>query len=116
PVCILMTAYGTFETGAEAIKLGAYDVVAKPIDLGRLELTLNRALKSRAQEEELTQLRGELDKKFGFENIIGRSPAMQEVVDVVRQVAPTRATVLIQGESGTGKELIAHAVHQLSPR
>jgi DNA-binding NtrC family response regulator len=116
PVCILMTAYGTFETGAEAIKLGAYDVIAKPIDLGRLELTISRALQSRSQAQQIEQLRGELEKKFGLEHIIGESPKMQEVFETVRQVAPSRATVLIQGESGTGKELIAHAVHQLSPR
>ncbi len=114
PVCILMTAYGTFETGAEAIKLGAYDVIAKPVDLAHVELVIQQALKSRPQKTvgRPESVRG----GEGFEGIIGKSPKMQEVFNVVKQVAPSRATVLIQGESGTGKELIAHALHNLSPR
>ncbi len=116
PLCIMVTAYGTVENAVEAMRRGAYDYLTKPVDLDRLELVLARALKSRRLENENVALRQQLDKRFGFENIIGQSPAMVEVLDTVRQVAQTRATVLIQGESGTGKELVAHAVHHLSPR
>jgi DNA-binding NtrC family response regulator len=116
PVCMIMTAYGTVENAVEAMRRGAYDYLTKPMDLDRLELVLERALKSRRLETENVALRQQLDKRYGMENIIGTSAAMQEVLETVRQVAPSRATVLIQGESGTGKELVAHAIHQLSPR
>jgi two-component system, NtrC family, response regulator AtoC len=81
-----------------------------------LEMKIARALRHQKLESENQALKQQLDSRFGLENIIGDSPAMREVLDIVRHVAPTRATVLIQGESGTGKELIAKAVHQLSPR
>lgn len=116
PICILLTAYGTVESAVAAIKLGAYDFLTKPVNLDELEMTLERAVKARDMEHENVRLREQLDEKYGFENIIGNSAAMQDVFSTVRQVAGTRATVLIQGESGTGKELVAHALHQLSPR
>ncbi len=116
PICIVMTAYGTVENAVEAMRRGAHDYLTKPIDLDRLELVLARALKSRRLEVENVTLRQQLDKRYGMENIIGQSTPMVEVLDTIRQVAPSRATVLIQGESGTGKELVARAVHQLSPR
>ncbi len=116
PVMILMTAYGSEKVAVQAMKRGAYDYITKPLDLEKLEAVLMRALHSREVESENRQLREELDKKFGLENIIGNSPAMVEIYDRVRQVAPTRATVLIEGESGTGKELIAQSLHMLSPR
>ncbi len=116
PVCILLTAYGNVETAVEAIKNGAHDFLTKPVNLDRLELVLRRALETRRLEESNRNLRQQLDAKYGLENIIGHSGAMAAVFDTVRQVAPTRATVLIQGESGTGKELVAHALHRLSPR
>lgn len=116
PICIVMTAYGTVENAVEAMRRGAHDYLTKPIDLDRLELVLARALKSRRLEVENVTLRQQLDKRYGMENIIGQSAPMVEVLDTIRQVAPSRATVLIQGESGTGKELVARAVHQLSPR
>ncbi len=116
PVLILLTAYGNIETAVEAMKRGAYDFLAKPVNLDRLELLLKRALAERRLGAENRRLKAQLDSKYGFENIIGASPAMQEVFDVIRQVAPTRATVLIQGESGTGKELVARALHQCGPR
>ncbi len=116
PVCILLTAYGNVETAVEAMKNGAYDFLTKPVNLEQLEVVLKRAIHSRRLEESNQQLRQELDAKYGMDNIIGQSPAMEEVFDTVRQVAPSKATVLIQGESGTGKELVAHALHQLSPR
>jgi two-component system response regulator AtoC len=115
-ISILLTAYGNIETAVEAMRHGAADFLAKPVNLDRLDLLLERALKTRSMETENRELRAQLDAKFGLENIVGQSAAMQEVFDTVRQVAPSRATVLVQGESGTGKELIAKAIHRLSPR
>jgi DNA-binding NtrC family response regulator len=115
-ICILLTAYGSVETAVEAMRHGATDFLTKPVNLKELELVLERVLRSRRVETENRQLREQLDSKFGVEKIIGNSPQMQEVFDTVRQVAASRATVLIQGESGTGKELVAKAIHQLSSR
>ncbi len=114
--CILLTAYGSVETAVDAMRHGAADFLTKPVNLSELELVLQRVLRSRDAEAENRQLREQLDSKFGMENIIGTSPAMGEVFDTVRQVAGSRATVLVQGDSGTGKELIAKAIHQLSSR
>src|SRR6202789_1976225 len=117
PVCILMTAYGSEEIAVEAMKRGADDYIAKGrLQIDELEMRIARALKQQNLEVENVSLRKQLDAKFGLENIIGQSPVMREIFEVVQQVAPTRATVLVTGESGTGKELIAKAVHQLSPR
>jgi DNA-binding NtrC family response regulator len=117
PVSIMMTAYGSIENAVEAMKAGAYHYLTKPnVNLDELELVIQRGLAARQLESENTNLRAQLDRKFGLGNIIGESPAMQQVFDIVHQVAPTRATVLITGETGTGKELIAHAIHNLSPR
>src|SRR5579864_8184456 len=117
PICILMTAYGSEELAVDAMKRGADDYIAKGrLQIDELEMRIARALRQQKLEVENVSLRQQLDSKFGLENIIGESPAMQEVLDVVKQVAPTRATVLLLGESGTGKELIAKAIHQLSPR
>jgi DNA-binding NtrC family response regulator len=116
PVCVLMTAYGSEKVAVQAMKRGAYDYITKPLDLEKLDAVLTRALHSRKVEKENRQLREELDKKFGLEKLIGNSPAMVEIYDRIRQVAPTRATVLIEGESGTGKELAAQSLHMLSPR
>jgi len=114
--CILLTAYGSMETAVEAMRHGATDFLTKPVNLEELELVLQRVLRSRTAEIENRQLREQLDAKFGMENIIGNSPAMQTIFDRIRQVASSRATVLVQGESGTGKELVAKAIHQLSTR
>jgi two-component system response regulator AtoC len=117
PVCILMTAYGSEEIAVEAMKRGADDYIAKGrLQIDELEMRIARALKQQNLEVENVSLRKQLDSKFGLENIIGQSAAMKEIFEVVQQVAPTRATVLVAGESGTGKELIAKALHQLSPR
>jgi DNA-binding NtrC family response regulator len=116
PVAILMTAYGSEKVAVQAMKRGAYDYVTKPLDLEKLDAVLTRALRSRKVETENRQLREELDKKFGLEKLIGNAPAMVQIYDRIRQVAPTRATVLIEGESGTGKELVAQSLHMLSPR
>jgi len=117
PVCILMTAYGSEEVAVEAMKRGADDYLAKGrMQIDELEMRIARALRHQSLEAENESLRQQLDKKYGLENITGESPAMREVLETVRQVAPSKATVLITGESGTGKELIARAIHQLSPR
>jgi DNA-binding NtrC family response regulator len=116
PVCIVLTAYGSIESAVEAMKAGAYDFLTKPLNLDQLEIVLERALRSRRLENENRSLRTQLDSRFGLEAIIGQTPAMEELFQLIRQVAPTRATALIQGESGTGKELVAHAIHNLSPR
>jgi two-component system, NtrC family, response regulator AtoC len=117
PLGIMMTAYGSIENAVEAMQAGAYHYLTKPnINLDELELVIQRGLDGRRLRTENVALRSQLDKKFGMENIIGASPAMQQVFEIVQQVAPTRATVLITGETGTGKELIAHALHNLSPR
>jgi DNA-binding NtrC family response regulator len=113
---IVLTGHGTVESAVEAMKLGAVDYLIKPINLDELRITVRRVLQNARVRHENEELRRRLDAKFGFENIIGESEAMQRVFHTVRQVAPTRASVLIQGESGTGKELIAHAIHHNSPR
>lgn len=117
PICILMTAYGSEDLAVEAMKRGADDYISKGrMQIDELEMRIARALRSQKLETENTALKQQLDERFGVENIVGESPAMIEVFDRVKQVAPTRASVLILGESGTGKELIAKAIHQLSPR
>jgi DNA-binding NtrC family response regulator len=117
PVCILMTAYGSEELAVDAMKRGADDYIAKGrLQIDELEMRIARALRQQNLESENVSLRRQLDTKFGLENIVGESPTMKEILEIVQQVAPTRATVLLTGESGTGKELIARAIHQLSPR
>jgi DNA-binding NtrC family response regulator len=117
PICILMTAYGSEELAVEAMKRGADDYVAKGrLQIDELEMRIARALRQQNLEVENVALHQQLDAKYGMDNIVGQSPAMQEVFEIMRQVAPTRASVLLEGESGTGKELVARAIHQLSPR
>ena len=116
PVVIMMTAYGGVDTAVEAMKRGAYDFVTKPLNIDRLEILIRRALRSRTVEKEVVELKQQVEKRFGLEKLIGHSPSMEEIFDTVRQVAPSRATVLITGESGTGKELVAQAIHALSGR
>ncbi|MFN2509502.1 MAG: sigma-54-dependent transcriptional regulator, partial [Chthoniobacterales bacterium] len=116
PICIMMTAYGSVDTAVDAMKRGAYDFVTKPLNLDKVEMLIARALASKRMEQENRILRQQVDERFGLENIIGESPALREVLDTIRQVAPSSANVLIDGESGTGKELAAHAIHNLSRR
>ncbi len=116
PVVIMMTAYGGVDTAVEAMKRGAYDFVTKPLNIDRLEILIRRALRSRHVEKEVVELKQKVETKYGLEKLIGHSPVMEEIFDTVKQVAPSRATVLITGESGTGKELVAQAVHALSGR
>jgi two-component system, NtrC family, response regulator AtoC len=117
PICILMTAYGSEELAVDAMKRGADDYIAKGrLQIDELEMRIARALKQQNLEVENVSLRKQLDSKFGLENIVGESPVMKEIFEIIQQVAPTRATILLGGESGTGKELAAKAIHQLSSR
>src|SRR5712691_4029708 len=116
PICIMMTAYGSVDTAVEAMKRGAYDFVTKPLNLDKVEMLIARALRHSKLEQEKQTLRQQVDERYGLENMIGDSPALHEVLDTIRQVAPSSANVLIEGESGTGKELAAHAIHNLSRR
>ncbi|NBR71981.1 MAG: sigma-54-dependent Fis family transcriptional regulator [Verrucomicrobia bacterium] len=116
PPCVVMTAYGSVESAVEAIKKGAYDYVTKPLDLDRTQLLLRRAVQAVKVERENIQLRAQLDRSFGLDRILGKSEAMEKVLDQVRQVADSKASVLLEGESGTGKELVARALHGLSSR
>ncbi len=116
PACILLTAYGSIDTAVEAIKRGASDFLTKPVNLDELEIRIQSALRSRSMEQENQSLRQQLDERFGLESMVGQSPALLDVLDTIRQVAPARTNVLISGETGTGKELVARAIHQLSPR
>jgi len=117
PICILMTAYGSEELAVEAMKRGADDYIAKGrLRIDELEMRIARSLSRRNLETENVVLRKQLESKFGLEKIIGQSTVMLEIFDQIRQVAPSRTTVLVTGESGTGKELIAKSIHQLSPR
>jgi DNA-binding NtrC family response regulator len=114
---VMMTAFGTIETAVEAMKAGASDYIAKPIDLDELRLLIDRISGRRTIIQENKILRKELrGKEVTPEQIISTSVAMEEVINLAGRVAPSRATVLIQGESGTGKELIARLIHDLSPR
>jgi len=116
PICIMMTAYGSVDTAVEAMKRGVYDFVTKPVNIDRLEILIKRAIRERKTTQENKELRTKVERQNTLEGMIGRSPVMVDVFEMIKQVAPSRATVLIQGESGTGKELAAHAIHHLSPR
>lgn len=113
---VLMTAYGTVERAVEAMKLGAYDYLSKPIDLEELLILLERIESNILLTRENRQLREELKEKFSFEGLITQSPKMEEVLSLVARVAPSQSTVLIRGESGTGKGLIAKIIHYHSAR
>jgi DNA-binding NtrC family response regulator len=113
---VLMTAYGSVETAVEAMKSGATDFVLKPFSLDHLMQVLQKALEMRALREENRELKAELGRRYEFDNIIGRSGAMQEIFATIERVAPSRATVLLTGESGVGKDLVARAIHFHSPR
>ena len=115
-IVIMITATKTVKTAVEAMKLGAYDYVTKPFDIDELRLIISRALSAQALEKEVRYLRKEIDRSFIFENIIGKSRAMKEIFDMIRQIADSKSTVLVMGESGTGKELISRAIHYNSNR
>ena len=110
-VVMMMTAYSTVETAVEAMKHGAFDYLIKPFKTEALKLQIHRALEHRALHRENVRLRREVETKYRFENIVGKSPKMQELFETIRRVAGSRATVLVTGERGTGKELVARAIH-----
>ena len=113
---ILVTGFGSIESAVEAMQVGADDYLTKPVDLYELRQRVTNHLEKRTLREEVESLRQMLDKRFGFDSIVGRSGRMERLFEQMRQVAPTRSSVLIVGESGTGKELVAKALHQASPR
>ena len=113
---VIMTAYASVETAVNALKLGAYDYITKPIDFEKLKLTLARAMEHVRLKDENLRLKLQAEDNFDRRNIIGRSPAMRRLLDTLSQAAPAEATVLVTGESGTGKELVAGAIHYNSPR
>jgi DNA-binding NtrC family response regulator len=111
---IVTTAFGSIDRVVEAMRLGAFDFLTKPIDPTNLKLVMSRALKKRALQDEVLQLRQQLKDVYSFNNIISKNPKMHEIFELVRHIAGTKSTVLIEGETGTGKELIAKAVHYAS--
>ncbi|MBM4019391.1 MAG: sigma-54-dependent Fis family transcriptional regulator [Planctomycetes bacterium] len=113
---ILITGHGTIETAVQAMREGAYDYITKPLNVSELRDRVAKALEHRRLVRRTEQLSEQLQERFGFEGILGRSPAVRRVIDTCRLIAPTDTTVLIEGESGTGKELIAKALHNNSPR
>ncbi|HEX9426262.1 MAG TPA: sigma-54 dependent transcriptional regulator [Candidatus Polarisedimenticolia bacterium] len=113
---IMITAYASTESAVEALKLGAYDYIIKPFDVDELKIVVHNALDKRRLENENRILKRELKEKLRSDELVGDSPRMREVFDLIGKIAPTNSTVLISGESGTGKELVARAIHAGSPR
>jgi len=111
---IVTTGFGSIDRVVEAMRLGAYDFLTKPIDPNHLKLVMDRALKKRALQDEVLRLRQELKENYSFNNIISKNPRMHAIFELVRHIAGTKSTVLIEGETGTGKELIAKAIHYTS--
>lgn len=116
PVILMMTAYGSVDAAVEAMRRGAFHFVTKPLNLDEVEMLLKRALRSRTLETENVNLTKQVKKGSILSRLIGKSPEIKRVTELIEQVAPTRATILIEGESGTGKEVVAHAIHHLSGR
>jgi len=116
PVTIMMTAYGSVDTAVEAMRRGAWHFVTKPLNLDEVEMLLKRALRTRNLETENKQLTQQVTKNHKLDRLIGKSPEIHRVSELIQQVAPTRATILIEGESGTGKEVVASLLHHLSGR
>lgn len=113
---IMVTGHGTVESAVEAMREGASHFLLKPLDLGQLRSVVDNAARAQHLRRANAELSRRLDEKFGFEGLIGNSPPMQDLIERLRRIAPTDATVLIEGETGTGKELVAQAIHQNSPR
>ena len=113
---IILTAYATIESAVSAVREGAFDYLPKPFSVDQLKLAVDRAIAQRRLTLENVRLREQLRETYGLENIVGRSPAMAQVFELVRKAARSEANILIVGESGTGKELVARAIHANSPR
>ncbi len=114
-VFMMITAFGTTETAVEAMKMGAYDYITKPFKIDEVRLNINNALKSQNLEVENRSLKKELVKEYSFQNIIGNSPVMHQIYDLIKRVSQAPTNILVTGESGTGKEVIAKAIHYNGP-
>jgi len=115
-VFVVMTAFGTIDSAVEAMREGAESYLLKPLDMGAVLAVLNKALEKRSLRLETANLRARVRERYHFDKIVGDSSRLQAVFEVIKQAAPTRATILVLGESGTGKELVAQAIHEESPR
>jgi two-component system response regulator HydG len=113
---VLITGYGDIKTAVAAMQQGAATYLTKPVDINELRKVVDKAAQRQRLARANVELQRRLDEKFGFEGMVGNSPHMHAILDKLRQIAPTNATVLIQGETGTGKELVAKAIHNNSPR
>jgi two-component system response regulator HydG len=113
---ILMTGHGTVPSAVEAMRSGAFNYLLKPLDVAQLRASVEKAVESARLRRTNVELKRRLDEKFGFEGVIGDSPQMRDVIERLKRIAPTNASVLIQGETGTGKELVAQSIHHNSPR
>lgn len=113
---VMMTAFGTIDSAVQAMKEGAYHYISKPFKMEEILVVMEKALEEKMLREEVALLRQEVTGRYRFDNLIGKSKAMQGVFDLIRRVAPTKSTILIYGKSGTGKELVAKAIHYNSPR
>ena len=111
---IVMTGHGSIEGAVQALRLGAYDFLPKPIDVDNLRLVMERALRERSLQDELAYLRTQLQSRYSFHNILSKSPAMHAVFELISNLAHSNTTVLIEGETGTGKEMVARAIHEAS--
>jgi two-component system, NtrC family, response regulator PilR len=113
---LLVTAFGSIDTAVQAIKAGACDYLTKPFKMDELIVVVGRAMEERRLRADVRALQEKVNTKYNFSNILGKSPPMRDLFELIRKVAASRTTVLIQGKSGTGKELVAKAVHYNSPR
>ena len=113
---VIVTGYGTIESAIEALKLGGYDYLQKPINFERLKILIERIIEKRKLLLENIQIKQRLKDRFSFDQIVGKSPKMQQLYEVIDRISTSSPTVLIQGESGTGKELVANVIHQNSVR
>ncbi len=108
---IIITAFGTIESAIQAMKMGAYDYVTKPFQIDELVMTVKKALETRSLKKEVARLKKEIEARYHFHQLIGKSPAMQKIYDLIERISDTCSNVLLTGESGTGKELVARAIH-----
>ncbi len=108
---IIITAFGTIESAIQAMKMGAYDYITKPFQIDEMVLTVKKALETRLLRREVVRLKKEVESRYHFHNLVGRSPSMQKIYDLIERISDSTSNVLITGESGTGKELVAKAIH-----
>ena len=113
---IIITAFGTIESAIKAMKMGAYDYITKPFRTDQLVLTVKKALENRLLKKEVVRLKKEVESRYHFHRLIGKSPSMQKIYDLIERIGESSNNVLITGESGTGKELVAKAIHYSGSR